>query len=381
MSPRARRWAWATGLAAASVLSAPAAVVAQVPPAPDAQRAVAIVPFTGSATADLTADIEASVRGALLARGARVPSRDAVNVGLGLSPPHDALGYARMGQGMSVTHVLVGSVAPLAGQYNLTLTVYEVPSGRSAQQARNVGEGDAGPVVNEMLTALLDPSALGPAPVDPDAQRRADEERRRQEEQARADAQRRAEEEARRRADEERQAREREAREHPVRRYDEAGPIALGASLTVGGRLSDASTPTGASLHGQVPTASGVAALLRVEGDYAIRAVAGLEVVGAFMVMLSPTNAIGLGAGAQYTVPSSGRFPLRGTFGATIGLFQGVSGARATTVWLSPYARAEYGITPAVNVFAGVSLDAAPAGTGGVTTLGFNAGLRVRFGN
>lgn len=380
MNTYGRRW-WASGLAGVAVIAAPAVVCAQVTPSPDANRTVAVVPFTGGATADLMGDIEAAVRGSLLARGARVPPRDAVLVGLGVTPPHDALGYAHMGQSMSATHVLVGTVTPLAGQYNLTLTLYEASSGRSAQQARNIGEGDTGPLVNEMLTALFEPSALGPAPVDPDAQRRADEERRRQEAQAQADAQRRAEEEARRRADEERQRREREERDHPVRRYDQAGPIALGASLTVGGRLSGTSTPSAMALHGQVPAASGVASLLRIEAAYALSAVRGLELTAAFMVMMSPTNAIGLGAGAQYTVPSSGRFPLRGTFGATVGLFQGVSGARATTVWLSPFARAEYGITPAVNVFAGVSLDVAPAGTGGVTTLGFTAGLRVRFGN
>ena len=41
------------------------------------------------------ADAEATVRGALIARGARLPDRAAINLGLGLSPPSDTAALAR----------------------------------------------------------------------------------------------------------------------------------------------------------------------------------------------------------------------------------------------------------------------------------------------
>jgi hypothetical protein len=98
------------------------------------------------------------------------------------------------------------------------------------------------------------------------------------------------------------------------------------------------------------------------------------------MILTTPTTAVGIGAGAQYTFPSSGRLPLRGTAGVLLGVWQGASGARATTLWFNPYVRAEWGFTPTVAAFAGISLDVAPADNGGVTALGFMAGARFRLG-
>ena len=119
----------------------------------------------------------------------------------------------------------------------------------------------------------------------------------------------------------------------------------------------------------------------RVDGSYGIAALNGLELAASVMLLTVPTSALGLGVGAQYTFPTSGRLPLRGTAGVLVGLWQGLSGARATTAWINPFVRAEWGFTPAVAAYLGLSLDIAPADNGGVTSLGVMAGVRVRFGS
>jgi hypothetical protein len=281
---------------------------------------------------------------------------------------------------MGATHVLGGEVVPFAGQYNLTLTLYEVPSGRSATQARNVGDHVAGEAVAEMLDALFAPGALGPAPVDPDAARRAEEERRAAEERAREAAARDAEAQRRRAAEEAAQRRRAEDAAHPVRRYDAGGPISLGGSVHLGGLLSGTRSVPTMVISGTAPgEASTTVFALRFEAAYALNAVRGLELAGALSLLAAPTSAFAMGVGAQYTFPSSGRLPLRGTAGVLVGVWQGITGARATALWLAPFVRAEYGFTPRVAAFAGLSLEAAPA-DGGVTTLAFAVGARVRFG-
>jgi len=342
---------------------------------------VAVLSFGGTATQDRLADVEATVRGSLLARGARVPDRQSVNMGLGVSPPRDALGLARAGQSMGATHLLRGEVVPFAGQYNLTLTLYEVPSGRSATQARNVGDHVAGEAVAEMLDALFQPSALGPAPVDPDAARRAEEAQRAEAERQRTAATREAEAQ-RRRAEEEAAARRRaEDLAHPVRAYDAGGPISLGLSLHAGGLLSSTRAVPTMVIAGNAPGegASGMFAM-RFEAGYALQAVRGLELAGAVSILTAPTSAFSMGVGAQYSFPAQGRLPLRATAGLLVGVWQGITGARATALWLAPFVRAEYSFTPRVAAFAGLSLEAAPA-DGGVTTLAFAAGARIRFGS
>lgn len=377
----ALRWALA-GLCLGGLV-APTVAAAQTPaPAavPAQGQTVAVLAFGGTATQDRLADVEATVRGSLLARGARVPDRQSVNMGLGVSPPRDALGLARAGQSMGATHVLSGEVVPFAGQYNLTLTLYEVPSGRSATQARNVGDHVAGEAVAEMLDALFAPGALGPAPVDPDAARRAEEERRAAEERQREAAARDAEAQRRRAAEEAERRRRAEDAARPVRRYDAGGPISLGGSLHFGGLLSDTRTVPTMVISGTAPgEASTTVFALRFEAAYALNAVRGLELAGALSLLAAPTSAFSMGVGAQYTFPASGRLPLRGTAGVLVGVWQGITGARATALWLAPFVRAEYGFTPRVAAFAGLSLEAAPA-DGGVTTLAFAVGARVRFG-
>lgn len=367
--------------AGACVVACATTAWAQPAASPVAGRVVAVVPFTGGATAELNANIEAAVRGALLARGASVPSRDAVMVGIGMTAPTDALGWARVGRGMSASDVIRGEVRPLAGQFNLTLTRYESASGRAATAARNVGEGEVGDDINAMVDALYDPANLGPAPEDPDARAREEEARRQREAEERRRAEEAQRDAAARAAEAERRRQEQYAREHPVALFDQGGPFAVGASLTFGGLLSGVREAPSTVITGNPPeAASSFAMALRVDGAYSIRAVRGLEVVAQLGLLVSPTTAVMLGAGAQFTFPASARLPLRGVGGFVIGLFQGATGARATTVWLSPYARAEWAFSQRVSAFAGVSLDVAPAGEGGVTTLGFTAGARFRFG-
>jgi hypothetical protein len=351
---------------------APATAGAQ-PVAPAAQRVVVLLPIEGSATQDLVADAESTLRGSLLARGARLPDRAAINLGLGLSPPTDAGALARAAQGMGATQVIRAALRPFAGQYNLSLSLVDAASGRTATREESIHHEDAGEVVGRMLDALLDPANWSAPPVDPTLAREAEARRLAEGEAARQRAT--TEAEAARRQ------REAEALAHPVRGYADGGPWAVGLSLVAGGRLSGVRAPSGMVLSGNAPAeASSAAVALRAEGAYALGALRGLEVAAAVMVLTTPTSAVGFGAGAQYTFPSSGRLPLRGTGGGLVGVWLGVAGARPTTLWLNPYVRAEWGFTPTVQAFLGLSLDVAPADNGGVTALGVMAGVRFRLG-
>ncbi len=372
---------------AAVGLLAPALSVAQPAPAqqPAAQRVVVLLPVDGTATADLQTTVESTLRGALIARGSRLPDRAAINLGLGLSPPTETTALARAAQTMGATTVLRATLRPFTGQYSLSLTLIDTASTRTATRDEIVHNEDAGEVVGRMLDALLDPANWSAPPVDPAIEREAEAARQRAAAEAEAARQRALtdEETARRRAAEEAQRqREADERAHPVRGYADGGPFAVGLSLVAGGRLSGVQQPSGMVLSGNAPTeASSAAVAIRAEGAYAFGGVRGLEATAAFMLLTTPTTAIGIGVGGQYTFPSSGRLPLRGTAGVTLGLWQGASGARATTLWFNPYVRAEWGFTPTVAAFVGLSLDVAPADNGGVTALGAMMGVRFRLGS
>ncbi len=346
----------------------------QPPPAsqPSQQLVVVVLPFEGNATQDLIDDAEAAVRNALLSRGARVPERSAVMGSMGVDAPRDPRSAAGFGRVMSATHVLMGRVRPLSGQYSLALTLVEVPGARNAQREANVGGDDADVEVRGLLTALFDPTAMGPAPLDPD------EERRRQEAETRRQAEERARAEQARRDEAARRARAEEAA-HPLRSFREGGPLSFSAGLQLGGLLSGTRAAPSNVISGAAPSdPSSFALMLRGEGAWAIAAVPGLEVHGALLLMTTPTSAFGLGGGAQFTFPATSRGRLRATAGATVGLFQGLSGARITTLWFEPWVRAQYEFTPTLAAVAGLSLDVAPGDNGGITALSFAAGVRFR---
>ncbi|MFO0627760.1 MAG: hypothetical protein U0325_19280 [Polyangiales bacterium] len=360
----------------------PATAFAQTPAPPSLPGqgvTVALQDFTGNASDGYLQGVAGVVRGSLVARGSSVATRTQVNEAIGVSPPSSLLDLARRVGQANISHLLQGEVRLLSGQYTLTLTLIEGNTGRSARQERIVHEDDAGPTIASMLDALFAPNAMGPAPEDPEARRRAEEEARQR---AEAEARRAAEEEARRRA----------ATPPPAtpatpappaesRAYDARGPLSLGLALMPGGRISNGRAAPTNLVSRSAPSEPGSAAfLLRAEVGYAIRAVRGLEVVGALGFMTTPSTALFVGGGAQFTFPAAARLPLRGTAGVALGLFQGFSGARVTTLWLNPFVRAEYtfGNSP-VAAFAGLSFDIAPAGDGGVTTLTAMLGARVRI--
>jgi hypothetical protein len=357
----------------------PTAAFAQTPAPPSLPGqgvTVALQDFTGNATDGYLQGVAGVVRGSLVARGSSVATRTQVNEAIGVSPPTGLLDLARRIGHANITHLLQGEVRLLSGQYTLTLTLIEGNTGRSARQERNVPEDEAGPTVASMLDALFAPNAMGPAPEDPEARRRADEE-----------ARQRAEAEARRAADEE--ARRRAAAVTPppattpavTRDFDARGPLSIGLALMPGGRISDGRAAPTNLISRTAPSEPGAGAfLLRAEVGYSIRSVRGLEVVGALGFMTTPSAAMFLGGGAQFTFPASSRLPIRGTAGVALGLFQGFSGARVTTLWLNPFVRAEYtfGSSP-FSAFAGLSFDIAPAGDGGVTTLTAMLGARFRI--
>jgi hypothetical protein len=357
----------------------PSAAFAQTPAPPSLPGqgvTVALQDFTGNASDGYLQGVAGVVRGSLVARGSIVATRTQVNEAIGVSPPTGLLDLARRIGQASITHLLQGEVRLLSGQYTLTLTLVEGNTGRSARQERIVHEDDAGPTVASMLDALFAPNAMGPAPEDPEARRRADEEARQR---AEAEARRVAEEDARRPA----------AAVTPppattpavTRDFDARGPLSVGLALMPGGRISDGRAAPTNLISRTAPSEPGAGAfLLRAEVGYSIRSVRGLEVVGALGFMTTPSAAMFLGGGAQFTFPASSRLPIRGTAGVALGLFQGFSGARVTTLWLNPFVRAEYtfGSSP-LSAFAGLSFDIAPAGDGGVTTLTAMLGARFRI--
>ncbi|MEZ4390447.1 MAG: hypothetical protein R3A48_05070 [Polyangiales bacterium] len=360
------------------------AAPARAQPAPSALpgqgTVVAVQDFTGAGSDGFLQGVAGVVRGSLVARGSSVATRTDLNEAIGVSPPTSVLDLARRIGQAHITHLLQGEVRPLSGQYTLSLTLIEGGTGRSARQERIVHEDDAGPTVASMLDALFAPNAMSPPPEDPAERARAEAEARRLADEAAARA--RAEEEARRLAEQaQRLAQPRATPEAPARRFDERGPLSVGVGLLLGGRVSAGRAAPTNLLSPTAPSdPSTFAMLLRAEVAYSIRAVPGLEVLGAIGVMTSPTTAFHVGGGAQFTFPASARLPLRGTAGVALGLFQGASGARATTVWINPFARAEYtfGASP-WSAFAGLSVDIAPADEGGVTTLSALLGARFRI--
>lgn len=367
---------------------APSAARAQPAPSqlPGQGTTVAVQEFTGNASDEYLRNVVSTVRGSLVARGSIVAPASRLNEAIGVAPPRGAVDLARRIQSAGITHLVQGNVRLLVGQYTLTLTLLEAGTGRAATQERIVHEDAAGETVAAMLDALFAPNALGPPPPDPDALAREEAARRQREEEARrqqeAEAQRRAEAERAARERAEREARERAEREaRETRAFDQRGPLAIGLGMGLGGRVSEGrAAPTNLLSRAAPSDPSAFALLFRAEVGYAIRAVRGLEVVGVIGAMSSPTSAFLLGGGAQYTFPVTARFPLRASAGVTLGLYQGVSGARATTAWITPYARAEYtfGASP-WSAFAGLSLDIAPASEGGVTTLSALLGARFRI--
>ncbi len=336
-----------------AALPSPAFAQTPAPPSlPGQGVTIALQDFTGNASDGYLQGVAGVVRGSLVARGSVVATRTQVNEAIGVSPPTGLLDLARRIGQASITHLLQGEVRLLSGQYTLTLTLVEGNTGRSARQERIVHEDDAGPTVAAMLDALFAPNAMGPAPEDPEARRRA------------------------------------AAVTPPVvtppavtRDFDARGPLSVGLALMPGGRISDGRAAPTNLISRTAPSEPGAGAfLLRAEVGYSIRAVRGLEVVGALGFMTTPSAAMFVGGGAQFTFPASSRLPIRGTAGVALGLFQGFSGARVTTLWLNPFVRAEYtfGTSP-FSAFAGLSFDIAPAGDGGVTTLAAMLGARFRI--
>jgi hypothetical protein len=358
---------------------APSKVQAQPTGQPGAtQQVVALLPFRGSATQDLLDDADAAVRSALQSRGVRVFDRTAVNAMLGVDAPRDAQNVAGFGRNMGATHVISATVQPLSGQYNLTLVLTEVATARTATQSANIGDDNHQQAIGEMLRALFDPAALGPPPVDPEEERRRLEAERQRAEAERLRQEALQQSEAERRRREQANQQQQWERDHPTRSYAAGGDFALGVTLQPGVLLSETrAVPAGTTLSSPSSFALG----LRAEGAYVLRAVAGLEVLGALLLTTTPTTALGIGGGAQFTFPSESRGHWRATAGATLGLFQGLSGARSTTVWVSAYARAQYELSSTLALIAGVSLDIAPGGNGGITALSATVGARVRIGN
>jgi hypothetical protein len=344
--------------------------------APESQPAQAVVvvqlPFAGEATQDLLTIAEDATRNAVLARGATGPDRTAVRNALATTPvrDNDTASIVAFGRSMGATHVITGRVMPLAGQYNLELHLYEVATSRVATQSRNLGDGDEGTVIPEMLAALWAPGALQLAPEDRarlDAEQRARDDAERH---AREEAERRARDEAAQRQRDE-EARRQRANQRRIYTLSEGGPWSLGAGAVFGGRFTPVNRPPGA------PPAESFLAALRLEGAYAVLPRFGLEAGLTAQLIFTPTSAFGIGATGRFWFPWRAYLPIHAGIGVTVGLFQGLTGARATSAFLSFDLRGEWDVTPHVGLWAAAVLDSIPGLYGSIAGM---VGLRIHFG-
>lgn len=339
-------------------------------PQPSAPPLVVQMPFEGTASPDLLQIAEDATRSALLARGAIGPDRTTVRNAAAATPPTDTASLVAFGRSMSATHVLTGRVVPLAGQYNLELRLYEVATSRMATQSRNLGDGEESTVIPGMLAALWAPDAMQLSPEDRarlEAEQRARTEAERQ---ARAEAERRAREEAAQRARAEAE-RQRRLNDRHVYTLSEGGPWSLGGGLVFGGRVSPVNRPAGA------PPAAVLLAALRLEGAYAVLPRYGLEVGLSTQLIFSPTSAFAIGATGRFWFPWRAYVPVHAGVGVTAGIFQGLTGARGTSAWLSFELRGEYDVTKNFGVWAALVFDSIPGQYG---SLAGAAGIRVHFG-
>ncbi|MDP3274276.1 MAG: MAP7 domain-containing protein [Deltaproteobacteria bacterium] len=344
-----------------------------------AQSATQVVafPFDGNATMDLLDSAYLATRAALVARGATVPERATVRAALPVQPPTDTANIVTFGRGMGGTHVLIGHVTPLTGQYNLEMLLYDVATSRMARASRNIGLQEESEQITQMVAELFAPGAMQATPeelarIEAERVATAERERLAREEQARVEAQRRAEEQRAREAEAQRRARE-ALLQQDTRRFAGGGVISASLALQVGGRLTD---PAGTRPVG-APAPTGLAAGLRTEVLYAIAPSFGLELGGVLGVTTSPSVAVLVGPGVRLNLPVRGAIPLRASIAAAVGLYASTSGNRATTLWTSLDARAEYDFAPAFSAFAGVTLDASP---GALVTLTGTFGFRLHFG-
>jgi hypothetical protein len=368
-----------TALRLLLALSAVGASTLAWTPTAQAQSAQLVVafPFDGNATDELLDTAYLAARAALVARGVTVPERSTVRQALPVAPPTDTNGIVAFGRSMGGTHVLVGHVTPLTGQYNLVLVLYDVSTSRSARVSENVGLQEETEQVAQMITRLFAPGAMQASPEElarieaervrqEEARRAAEEARRREEESRRQTEQRAREEEARRRA-----AAERERA--LAQRFAGGGVISASLAVQAGGRLT---APVGTRPPG-APAPTGLAAAFRAEGLYALAPGVGFELGGTLGVTSSPSVALLVGPVARINLPTRGAIPLRASAGVALGVYASTSGNQVATFWGALDARAEYDIVPAFSIFAGAVLDFAP---GALTTLSGTAGVRLHFG-
>ncbi len=345
------------------------------------------LPFGGQMTDDLRDDVETGVRSALLTRGTTGPDRTTVRNAMGVAAPQGTEAIVAFGRSMGGTHVLTGIVRPLTGQFNLTLRLYEVATSQMAETQRNIGGGEEGTALPQMLEALFAPNAMQ---LSPEARARAEEERRRQEEERRraeearrreeearrAEEARRREEEARRRADEARRRREEADRNRRVYRFAEGGPLWLGGGMVIGARLSDVPPPSGVTM----PRArSSVVGGFRIEGGWSFPTpVIGIQVGLSFGALMSEViDAITLGPTVRIALPAAAFIPLRASAGVSLGLFQGVSGGHRTGFWFSGDVRAEFDPIPQLSIYAGIAVDYAGFFPAFIGTLGLTAHIET----
>ncbi len=310
------------------VLAAVVAATGLAPAHALAERVV-LYPITGDADPDALEEVEAALEASL---GRVGHSRSPVPGGIRSVPPATSAQMEGVAMSAQARYVIVGDIAPMAGQYRLHLIVGH--DGRVEELLVNVLRAEEPSRLDDILRSMLRPEGLGDdamrlSGVETDEERarreaeerarreaaeaasrseaeaRAAEERRLAEEAARleaeaADLRRREEEAAAARAEEERRQREQEAFERRAVLGSD------GATALMVGVLGGALIPVGSSgpqpMGGTVrpPTGAIGVGMVQARVAHALSGTGGLELRGGLDVMFGGTAGMGLLVGASY---------------------------------------------------------------------------------
>ncbi|MBI2892678.1 MAG: hypothetical protein HYY06_03940 [Deltaproteobacteria bacterium] len=289
---------------------------------------VAVVPFGGEADPALLREAEEATRGALTDRRDALATADEVSRAMrreGLAALTTTDQHLRLGRALRVEYVVAGRVTPLAGQYNLSITVYQVSDGRTEVLEEVVVIGGAQEAATHMLERLLRPGGLGeepephvappepppePAPPEPQPPQPAPPEP--QEPQP------------------PRPVRP-QAPPAPLLSYTPDDPLALRGGLGLGVVLGETPADRGAAI-----------ALFGASFSYTVLYKFGLEVRAGLGAGFGTAGSISLLAGGGIAPPILRGVPLYVGGGVDLGLFLNVSGARAAAFQLRPAARVVY---------------------------------------
>jgi hypothetical protein len=290
---------------------------------------VALVPFAGEADPALIRGAEALARDALSERRDSVATADEVTRGmrsLNLQALATTDQHLRLGRALNVEYVIAGRVTPLAGQYNLAVTVYQISDGRTEVLEEVVvpAAPEAEEVVAHMLERLLRPGGLGEDP-EPQQPLQPPEPPRPPPEPPQEPPAKQAP--AKRPPTPPRPAEP----EPPLLSYTPDSPLGIRGGLGVGLLLGEKPVNRGPAL-----------AILRGQVAYMLLYKLGVEVRAGLDMTFGTAGSFSLLVGGGLAIPLIRGVPLYAGGGVDLGLFVNTSGGHGAFFQLKPSARAVY---------------------------------------